>query len=574
MLVTILLSKVIGPEEALNLFEKATIAWINNKTFQALEYMKLAMEGEIYLEDIPEFWYMLSRIELELGMVEEAKEALMNVLILDPGRSEIVTLLNTIDMFQENLIMKNTISYAQLFESFDGLFKGYEYFYSPVSVDSYGSNVIVLDAINSRLVFLKKDFYSVYKLPVKKPNSLKVDSTIHVAYYTDPKNGNIRKFNLLDLKDEGILVGGFTYPVIFDVDQAGRLLIYDSGTGKLYVLSHSGKKLVELSLDRGYNIAVINGAVFNYEKIYVQDLSNRSYKIFNTLTGKQLENIPFPSITSLPVTFDVDERGGIISLWTDGKFRYIFPKAKPIDISVNFDTSGINLIRYFPPFLFCSDIKKHKIYKFLLNTEKANYLVSISSYNINQNTVTVDFSLESLLGGYRIPGISPFLYVFDSKGRVGFDYTEVMKKPSVMVVNRIKDFFKDEINTLKCSNRNYVILRSDEMNKLSVDVSNVIIQSKLKNVTYYLTTNMVEELDESIVTLVHATGGIIVKEDYLDELKKYLSLAKPLTSRVKYTHDFSVRKIRSISIQLNIGEHTYSDTVYYVGGLNLEGTSK
>ena len=112
------------------------------------------------------------------------------------------------------------------------------------------------------------------------------------------------------------------------------------------------------------------------------------------------------------------------------------------------------------------------------------------------------------------------------------------------------------------------------MNKLSVDVSNVIIQSKLKNVTYYLTTNMVEELDESIVTLVHATGGIIVKEDYLDELKKYLSLAKPLTSRVKYTHDFSVRKIRSISIQLNIGEHTYSDTVYYVGGLNLEGTSK
>lgn len=533
--------------------------------------MKLAMEGEIYLEDIPEFWYMLSRIELELGMIDEAKESLMNVLILDPSRSEIITLLNTIDIVKNSLTMKNNFSYASLFKIFEGFSKGYEYFYSPVSVDLYGSTLIVLDSINSRLVFIKKDSYNAYKLPVEKPGSFKIDPMIHALYYSDTKEGTIRKFNLSEFKDEGVLTSGFSYPVVCDVDQAGRLLIHDIKTGKFYVISPFGKKLIEFSLEQKYGVSFVNGAVFRFEKIYVQDLSDRSYRIFDVLSGEETSKLPFPDIDSFPITFDVDRHGGIISLWSDGKFRHIISSSEIKEIPIDFDTSGINYLRYYPPFLLCSDIKKHKVYEFLFDKEKPDYIVSIFSYKMNQNSITVDFLFETLFGGLRMTGISPFLYVYDSKGRVGFDYTEFQKESSIMVVENSEKFFSEMINTLKRGNKNYVILtdRTD-----GFDLTNIMIQSKLKDITYYLLTNNTTDIDETLLTLVHSTGGIVIKRDYMEDLKKYLSMASPLTSRVRYNYDFSIRKIRSISIQLNVGEHTYSDTVYYVGGLKIEGGSE
>jgi len=572
VLFSISVFSIISPEEALNLFEKATIAWINNDTLKAFEYIKLAMEGEIYLEDIPEFWYMLSRIELELGMAKEAEEALTNVLILDPKRNEIVTLLNTIDMFTKNLKAENSLSYIKLFESFSGFFEGYEYFYSPVSVDIYGSELITLDGANSRLVFLKKGYYGIYKLPVNKPRSLKVDPILHVVYYTDVQSGTVRKFNLLNFEDNGILIEGLIYPIVFDVDKTGRLLIGDYGTGKLYLFSPFGKKILEFSVNGKHSISLFNCAVFNYENVYVQDLSSKSYRIFSTLTKKEIDEIPFPAIKALPVTFDIDERGGIISLWDDGKFRYLFPGMEPIEISLNLDTSGINFIRYSPPFLICSDMKKHKIYKLLLSTEKANYFVSVSSFKIDKNMITVDFSVETLFGGVKMLNISPFLYVFDSKGRVGFDYTETTKDSSLTVVEDLRDFLKNRINHIWRSKKNYVLLKSlDVFNNVSnVELSRVLIQSKLKDLTFYLITNNGKMPDDSVVTLIHTTGGLIINKEYSEDLKKYLSITAPLISRVKYVQDFSIRKIRSVSIQLKIGEHIYSDTVYYVGGLNVE----
>lgn len=564
-------AKVLGPEEALDLFEKATIAWINNDTFQALEYMKLAMEGEIYLEDIPEFWYMLSRIELELGMIEEAKESLMNVLILDPSRSEIITLLNTIDIFENSPTTKNNFSYISSFKNFEGFSKGYEYFYSPVSVELYDGTLIILDSINSRLVFIKKGSYTAYKLPVERPNSFKIDSTIHMLYYSDTKEGTIRKFNLSEFKDEGVFANGFSYPVVCDIDQAGRLLIHDVGTGKLCVVSPFGEKLMEFPLDQKYGVSFVNGAVFHFEKIYVQDLSDRSYRVFNTLSGKETDKLPFPDIDSIPITFDVDGQGGIISLWSDGKFRYITSSSEMSEIPVDFDTSGINYLDYSPPFLICSDIKKHRVYEFLLNTEKPNYIVSIFSYKMNQNSITVDFLFETLFGGYRITEISPFLYVYDSKGRVGFDYTQFKKEANVLKIKNSEKFFGEIINTLERGNKNYVIF----MDKTdSFNFTNVMIQSKLKDITYYLLTDDMNDIDKTFLTLVHSTGGIAIKKDYLKDLERYLSMACPLTSRVRYNYDFSIRKIRSISVQLNIGDHTYSDTVYYVGGLKIEGGSE
>lgn len=569
LLFSITIFSITSPEEALILFKKATIAWMNNDTLKALEYMKLAMEGEIYFEDIPEFWYMLSRIELELGMMKEAEEALTNVLILDPKRSEIVTLLNTIDIFKGDLEKENPLSYVELFESFDGFLNGYEYFYSPVSVDSYGSELIVLDEANSRLVFLRKGHYKVYKLPVDRPRSLKVDPMLHVVYYTDTKSGTVRKFSLSNFEDEGVLIKDLNCPIVFDVDKAGRLLIGDYGKGKLYLFSPFGKKISEFSIDEDYSISIFNCAAFNYEDIYVQNLSSKSYEIFNTLTNEKVDEIPFPKINALPVTFDVDEYGGIISLWSDGKLRYLLPKTKPIEFSLDFDTSGINFIRYAFPFLICSDIKKHKIYKLLLNTEKANYFVSISSFKIDGNIMTVDFSVENLLDETKALDVSPFLYVFDSKGRVGFDYVETTKGSSLTVVEDLKFFLENQINHVLRNRKNYVLLKSS--NDISnVELSRVLMQSKFKDLTFYLVMNDKKMPTGSVLTLVHATGGLVISSEYLEDLKKYLSTATSLTSRVRYIQDFSTKKIRSISIQLKIGGHIYSDTVYYIGGLNIE----
>jgi len=98
-------SGIVTEEQARDFFSDALQSWYEGDVSHAREMMERALSGLVYVGDIPEFWYLTAKIEIETGLVEKAREDLKTILVVSPGRSEVVSLLKEIDWLTRRFVV-------------------------------------------------------------------------------------------------------------------------------------------------------------------------------------------------------------------------------------------------------------------------------------------------------------------------------------------------------------------------------------------------------------------------------------------------------------------------------------
>ena len=558
---------IIGPEESLDLFEKAMKEWSVGNSEKAYGYMKLAIEGEVYVTDLPEYWFMIAKLEMELGKVEEAKEALSNVLILKPNREEVLNILDTMDSLMHGLPAKNTITHMDEFDRIGGFINGVEYFYTPLDVDMRGNEVIVLDRVNRRLVMHGEKKFRVLKLE-GDPRSILYDPNLDRIYYSDVANGNVLFINPEDGNTE-LLCSGLHYPVIFDIDRAGRILVGDMFDDALYLISHDGIVQWKYDLMKDGRISIFNDAKILFEKVYVQDLSNRMYRIIDLLSGKETEKLKFPYDDLLPLSFDVDGYGGLIVLWNDGKLRYMDKTGKIDELKINGkDFKHFSKVRYKPPFLLLVEPFDHSVAIFITEREKPEYIGIITSVDLGLNEINLEFTINTFTGRC-VTNVKSFLTVYDSGGRVTFTYKRKRVESKIYETNELMDFLMNDLKKLNRRIKNYVLVHQ-RSNDVSEDLLKYLLPVKMKNVTFYLLKTKELRITKNLEDFIHMSSGMVIDENQVGTIRDYLKKSKYCMDEITYPVSFSMRSIKPVTMRFKIFSHSYFDTIYYIGGFKLE----
>lgn len=558
---------LIGPEESLDLFERAMREWSVGNSEKAYGYMKLAIEGEVYVTDLPEYWFMIAKLEMELGRVEEAREALSNVLILNPGRREVLNMLDIMDSLMHGIPKKNDMSHIGIFKRIHGFVEGVEYFYTPVDVDMRGEEVLVLDRMNKRLIISEGSTFQVIELS-GTPRSLVYDPRLDRIYCSDVENGTIFFVDPKSTKVEN-LYSGLHYPVIFDIDRAGRVLVGDLFDDAIYMISHDGMVLRKYDLMEDGKITIFNDAKIVFERMYIQDLTNRVYRIVDILSGKKVGEIKFPYDDALPLSFDVDGYGGLMILWSDGKFTYVNEDGKIRELKLSEDEfSEFSRFKYRPPFILFVKPFDHSIVLCSVEREDPEYINIITAIDVGLKEIKLEFTINTFTGNC-VSTVRPFLTAYDSGGRVSFSYRRKMVETKIYETRDLMGFLKNDLKKLNRRTKNYVLVYQEDVEEKK-EILKFLLPVKMKNVTFYLLKNENTKVSPQLEDFVHISSGMILNSSEADELKNYLESSKYCMEEIEYPTTFSMRSVKPVTIRFHTLSHNYFDTIYYIGGFKLE----
>ncbi|HEY8542531.1 MAG TPA: hypothetical protein VIL29_09105, partial [Pseudothermotoga sp.] len=235
---------IINEEQARDLFSQALSLWYDGDVSKARSLMDEALSGLIYVSDIPEFWFFTSKIDIDMRAVERAQEDLKTILVISPGKSEVISLLKEIETLQKPLEFSTPTVFDESIV-FSGFQKGTEYFYTPNAATFWGNSLIIADKANKRLILTFEGNYKILKTNTS-PNSLAIS---HSGLLYISGDGKLIEYDLKN-ESEKIIHEGFINPILAGFDRIGRL--WGSDVDRVFV--YDGKSVDFFSLDDFYII--------------------------------------------------------------------------------------------------------------------------------------------------------------------------------------------------------------------------------------------------------------------------------------------------------------------------------
>ncbi len=504
-------------EEARKSFSKAFLLWLSGNAKEAKELLEDTLSGPIYAEDIPEFWYLRAKIDIDLLDVQKAYNDLKNLLIITPGRFEVFTLVKEIDY----LLGRMKPSEVKITDSFEimGFSEGIEYFYTPTDVSCWGDRLYVLDTANSRvIVYRGEKLDRVIDLPFEPWN---IEISPGGELFLSSKEGKLFHHEEGKFKE----IGSLRNPILAGFTRSGNLVGYDIDSvfvydGKLHFFKIPGHNLVtdaEVRRNTVYLFNVRRNSIISY------DISN----------GK-VEEIPLPVPTR---SFEIYPEGKFILFGEDGAI-YIFD-GRNISKVMESNDWVVN-IEYSYPFLFLLDWKKNEVVVKIMKADEPIF-VRIDTMKMDEERLYLFTRFESLYGD-PIHLAHMYAFVREAGGRILFNVK--LSEEKMVFYTSDENFLTERIKKVKRGKVYSVVIPSE-----SFYDKTCLVTLRSKGVKIWTD----ESASEDLKTICYISGGGVGSPNF----EKYpvwifsFKYVKPTTS-----------EIIPISVEMVIGDGVYSDTVY------------
>ncbi|WGS64543.1 hypothetical protein [Marinitoga aeolica] len=546
---------------ARKLFSESLSDFFAGKKYEARLKLEEAMTNQIYLKDVPYFWYYAAKLDLLLGNVEKAKEDLNNILFFSPSNGEAISLLNFIKSL--NNIEKTSSPQVKIKElkKIENIINANEKFFIANDFVVVNSFVYLLD-IQNRLIYytnLDNSYENWIKLPkaIDKsfvPFKLYYDNRTDYFYISGSTGLYVIK-NFSKQKDFYFQkLNDYNNLLLIGLDRIGRFWTYYAQNNSILILDYNGNLLEKIPLNSKY---VITSGSYSNNRINLLDIKNKQIIVYSTISKKIVEIIPlknkhFPlKVISLPYNIY------LISFMNDG--TYLFQNNKFIKL-FNFPY----LLNYKNGILMKFDYKKYE-----LVIDRIDFISDAIPYYVF--LYGIDFNIPNMTLNLKISTISPEsnlidfidkkIYITDSEGRYAFTYQKKLKTPYFYKFDNMEHLFLEMLPLLK--NDSIVILNDKENSNFEKYIN-------IKNITPFIFTNMSlyvitnNPVSEKVRKLINLTGGCIVPNDYFNVFENYINNNKKIIQNITYKIFPPIAPgIRPVKIYLQIDSKIISDTMYY-----------
>ncbi|AEH50419.1 NHL repeat-containing protein [Pseudothermotoga thermarum] len=514
---------IITEEQAREYFSKALMAWYEGDVKRAKELMETATSGLIYVTDIPDFWYFMAKIDIDMRAIQKAQEDLKTILVISPGKDEVLSLLKEIDILQREFTFTKPVVLEKLLSA-SGFSHGIEYFYSPTAAVLYGDTVIIADQANQRIVLFKYGAYTVIKTTVE-PVSLEISPNGEI--FAAGRKAVVK----IDLttRDEKVIHDGFSNALLAGFDRVGRL--WGSDVNRLFFIEDDQVTFLNLP-----GFFVIQDVEISHNGIWILDLLSDKLILFD-FSGKKLEERPALGGRC----FEVAISGDPIVL-TKNNELVLVGKNQLQTVSKLGD--GVVLFDYRYPFLITFDWHRHVVDVYPMKGEEPIF-VRVDSLSFLEETIRLNFRVENIFGD-AIPFLVGLLQVREGGGAVYYEFKIACTQ--IEWLNPQKDFLSSALPYLR-RGKAYGVL----FEKSPADLSRAdLITLKGKNVRIFLM--------EKANDLILLTGGA-------GEVRQRKPICLPYyTATFRRTRPIP-SDITPVTVSVKIGNEIYSDTVYYTRGM-------
>jgi hypothetical protein len=564
-----------GEQKSREIFSESLELLFTEQKYEARLKLDEAMSGEVYIEDIPKFWYYAAKLDTQLGRLDRAKEDLQNIFLFSGTNQEAETLQDFIISLEEFSISNFSTPTFYEIESQENNVNGFEKFYTINDSIVFNSNIYILDSKNKIIYKKSNDGEKWIRLPEnQKYYNLSKDKNLNRIYISsdngiyyinsyssditiETESGTPTK---LDPNIENIIKPLITdYNLyLLDTDKIGRIYAYDPVNSNIKIIGYDGSILNEIEVP--LTSIITSGAVLN-NSLYTYDLKTNKIQKFSVLKEKidseltLSESIKPISITTLPWdNLLVSTFNGFLEINMNTKeYKPISFDAIPDDFKgiVNID-NGLGIF---------SDYMKYslKINRLFHNDFENLYTLNLYGLNFDKETYNVNAKIEiSDINGIKIDMINKNISVADSGGRVSFDILKRYSKPNIQSYKDLKMFM--DYGVAQSETDSFIIIEGySEVEIGPEEIAPIIFSS---NRLFFITDE--SEVAENIQNFINSSGGLIVSRKYSDYLKKYISNSyKPIDLiSYKLTPPF-ISGIKQTSVNFNLPEKTLTDSLYY-----------
>lgn len=521
--VSIIGFSIINEEQARDLFSQALSLWYDGDVIKARALMDDALSGLIYVSDIPEFWFFTSKIDIDMRAVERAQEDLKTILVISPGKSEVISLLKEIETLQKPLEFSTPTVFDESI-IFSGFQKGTEYFYTPNAATFWGNSLIIADKANKRLILTSEENYRILKTNIS-PNSLAVS---HSGLLYISGDGKLIEYDLKN-ESEKIIHEGFINPILAGFDRIGRL--WGSDVDRIFV--YDGKSVNFFSLDDFY---IINDVELTPYGFWILDVM-KNQLLYYDFSFKKIKSLPSYNAWS----FEVSIHGDPIILTKDRKLAFIRD-----DKLYEFytPTDGTMLFEYLYPYLIFMNWKTDTVTIQPMKSQEP-LIVKIDNLNFENDNINLLVRVENILGE-AVPYLKDFLEVREGGGPVFFNVS--LNHVKLQWLKADQNFFEKTLPFIKRGSAYGVFFQDLPNNFRKTD----IVTLRGKNVKIFTSSPASE-----FVLFSGGTGLVASPVDIWQPIWKItFNRTRPLPS-----------DITPVTVQIRFADELYSDTIYYTRGL-------
>jgi hypothetical protein len=435
----------------------------------------------------------------------------------------------------------------------------YEFFYNPVASDVYNGAVYILDRANQYIFISKYGQNSAIELEMEAPSSIVIDKLTGRLYCSDLESGKVFVFDLLknEIVDE---FTGFKSPFVQTIDRLGNIYVLDPPNNRVAILSSTGKVIRYIYLSDGYTVNIVNDIDVSFDRIIMQDLSSKAFRIIRTDSFEEEFILPFRE-DSLAVCSTVGPDGVILTIWDDGLLTSHSMKEDAnyqIIDTTNIELTGVSDLDYNSPVLTVTDFSTNRARMYTIVQEKPMAFVNIDAVEANLSELEIEFrALDNL--GKRFQFVRPFLNVIDSGGFVPYQMETVPSTVNFIEITDGEAFFEEGFKRLKKTEYNVVLWKYDGYD---FNFENIAPAMFSKNVSVYVLSNV--SVPDKVKTLAKLTGGMVINTEMETFLKEYFrNLKTILTPKVTYSLSLPFEGIKTVSVSVRIAGLDYSDSIYY-----------
>ena len=564
-----------GEQKSREIFSESLELLFSEQKYEARLKLDEAMSGEVYIEDIPKFWYYAAKLDTQLGRLNRAREDLQNIFLFSGTNQEAETLQDFISSLEEFSISDFSTPTFYEIESQENIVNGFEKFYTINDSIIFNSNTYILDSKNKIIYKKSNDGEKWIRLPEnQKYYNLSKDKNLNRIYISSDKGIyyiNSYSPNITVETDSGTPteldpnVENIIKPLItdynlylLDTDKIGRIYTYDPVNSNIKILGYDGSILNEIEVP--LTSIITNGTVLN-NSLYTYDLKTNKIQKISILKEELESELTLPdtikpiSITALPWdSLVISTYDGFLEINMDKK------EYKPISFdTIPEDFKGMvsidNGLGIFSDYMKYS-LKTNRLFH---NNLENLYTLNLYGLNFDRETYNVNAKIEiSDINGIKIDMINKNISVVDSGGRVSFDILKRYSKPNIQSYTNLREFMN--YGVAQSETDSFIIIEGySDVEIGPEEIAPIILSS---NRLFFITDEPV--VDKDIQNFINSSGGLIVSRKYSDYLKKYISNSyKPIDFiSYKLTPPF-ISGIKQTSVNFNLPEKTLTDSLYY-----------
>ncbi|MBM7559281.1 hypothetical protein [Marinitoga litoralis] len=546
---------------ARKLFSESLDSFFSGKRYEAKLKLEEAMSNQIYLNDIPYFWYYAAKLDLLLGNINKAKEDLNNILFFSPGNSEAISLLNFMDSLNNikfdinpEVKIKELGRIKNIVNSNEKFFIGNDF----LVINDY---VYVLDIENDLIYYtnLENTYENWIKFDSIKEEGFKAFN-IYYDIRTDNfyLSGNKGLYVIRNFSNQQNFIfeklNDYSNLLLIKIDRIGRFWTYSASKHSLLIFDIKGNLIEGKKLDEKF---VITHGSYIDDEISLIDIKNKQIVVFSTWNIEIEKIIPLKN-NHLPLNIvSLPYNSYIISYMNDGVYLY-----QNNVVTKLFDFPY--LIKYDKGVLMKFDYRKYE-----LVLDQIEYLTDIMNYYVF--LYSIDFDVTKKQINLKINTVSPEdnilnfirknIFITDTEGRYAFNYYITYEKPKIINFDNMEYLFLEMLPLIESES---MIVLSDYENynyEKYINITN-IMPFLVTNTTLYVVTD--KYVNEDIKHLIRLTGGDIVQTKYLNVFDEYIKNNYKLIQNISYNLFAPIAPgIRPVKINLQLNSKIITDTMYY-----------